>query len=286
MPESPARWYRWLALSAVILVLDLATKSWISQSFQLGESRYVTPFFNLVLAHNAGAAFSFLAGAGGWQRWFFVVVTIVVSAVLLAMLRKGHANRLLATALALVLGGAAGNLWDRATLGYVVDFLQVHGGGYYFPAFNVADSAITIGVILLLWDSFRGEPGARERPAMNEPIEILLAKPRGFCAGVDRAIAIVERALALHGAPIYVRHEIVHNKFVVEDLRAKGAVFVEELDEVPPGATVIFSAHGVSLAVRARGRGARPQGVRRHLPAGDQGPRRGRRRCASRAARS
>jgi 4-hydroxy-3-methylbut-2-enyl diphosphate reductase len=80
--------------------------------------------------------------------------------------------------------------------------------------------------------------------------EILLAQPRGFCAGVDRAIAIVERALELHGAPIYVRHEIVHNKFVVDDLRAKGAVFVEELDEVPPGATVIFSAHGVSLEVR------------------------------------
>jgi 4-hydroxy-3-methylbut-2-enyl diphosphate reductase len=86
---------------------------------------------------------------------------------------------------------------------------------------------------------------------MNRPTEVLLAKPRGFCAGVDRAIAIVERALELHGAPIYVRHEIVHNKFVVEDLRAKGAVFVEELDEVPPGSTVIFSAHGVSLAVRA-----------------------------------
>ena len=85
---------------------------------------------------------------------------------------------------------------------------------------------------------------------VTDAAEVLLAKPRGFCAGVDRAIAIVERALALHGAPIYVRHEIVHNKFVVEDLRAKGAVFVEELDEVPSGATVIFSAHGVSLDVR------------------------------------
>ena len=85
---------------------------------------------------------------------------------------------------------------------------------------------------------------------MSEPVEILLAKPRGFCAGVDRAIAIVERALSLHGAPIYVRHEIVHNKYVVDDLRAKGAVFVEELDEVPTGATVIFSAHGVSIDVR------------------------------------
>jgi 4-hydroxy-3-methylbut-2-enyl diphosphate reductase len=87
-------------------------------------------------------------------------------------------------------------------------------------------------------------------PVTDDPIEVLLAKPRGFCAGVDRAIAIVERALELHGAPIYVRHEIVHNKFVVDDLRAKGAVFVEELDEVPSGATVIFSAHGVAIDVR------------------------------------
>jgi 4-hydroxy-3-methylbut-2-enyl diphosphate reductase len=85
---------------------------------------------------------------------------------------------------------------------------------------------------------------------MSDPAEVLLAKPRGFCAGVDRAIAIVERALEMHGAPIYVRHEIVHNKFVVDDLRAKGAIFVEELDEVPSGATVIFSAHGVALEVR------------------------------------
>src|SRR3989449_1337711 len=85
----------------------------------------------------------------------------------------------------------------------------------------------------------------------NGPMEVLLANPRGFCAGVERAIEIVERALELHGAPIYVRHEIVHNKYVVEDLRAKGAVFVEELDEVPVGATVIFSAHGVAKAVRA-----------------------------------
>ena len=94
---------------------------------------------------------------------------------------------------------------------------------------------------------------------MPEPTEIVLAKPRGFCAGVDRAIAIVERALEVHGAPIYVRHEIVHNKFVVEDLREKGAVFVEELSEVPAGGTVIFSAHGVSLAVR---REAEERGLR------------------------
>jgi signal peptidase II len=158
MPDARIPWHRWLWLSAVVLALDLATKAWITSLFQLGETLVVTPFFNLVLAHNSGAAFSFLAGAGGWQRWFFIAVTIAVGAVLVTMLRRHHSNRLLATAVALVLGGAAGNLWDRALTGHVVDFIQVHGAGYYFPAFNVADSAITVGVILLLWDSFRGEP--------------------------------------------------------------------------------------------------------------------------------
>ena len=162
MPDARSRWYRWLGVSAVVLVLDLATKAWITSLFQLGETRVVTPFFNLVLAYNSGAAFSFLAGAGGWQRWFFIVVTVAVGAVLVTMLRRHHANRLLAVAVALVLGGAAGNLWDRALTGHVVDFIQVHGAGYYFPAFNVADSAITVGVILLLWDSFRGEPKAQK----------------------------------------------------------------------------------------------------------------------------
>ena len=158
MPEARGRWYLWLWLSAAVTALDLATKAWITSLFQLGETLVVTPFFNLVLAHNSGAAFSFLADAGGWQRWFFVAVTLLVSAVLVGMLRKHPGNRLLSTALALVLGGAAGNLWDRALTGHVVDFIQVHAAGYYFPAFNVADSAITVGVILLLWDSFRGEP--------------------------------------------------------------------------------------------------------------------------------
>ncbi len=162
MPEArPGPWWRWLALSAAVAAADLATKAWVSAAFQVGDVHVVTPFFNLVLWHNPGAAFSFLAGAGGWQRWFFVAVTLAVSAVILAMLRKSGGNRLLAAALALVLGGALGNLWDRLTLGHVVDFIQLHAAGYYWPAFNVADSAITVGVVLILWDGVRDARAAR-----------------------------------------------------------------------------------------------------------------------------
>jgi signal peptidase II len=156
MPEPvQAPWWRWLAVSAAVAVLDLATKAWVSASFAPGEVHVVAPFLNLVLWHNPGAAFSFLAGAGGWQRWFFVGVTVAVSVVLLALLRRNPGNRLLATALSLVLGGAAGNLWDRVQLGHVVDFIQLHAAGYYWPAFNVADSAISVGVALILWDGLR-----------------------------------------------------------------------------------------------------------------------------------
>ena len=156
MPERrQLPWQRWLGVSAAVALLDFATKAWVSAVFAPGELLVLTPFLNLVLWHNPGAAFSFLAGAGGWQRWFFVVVTLVIAAILLAMLRRSGANRLLATALALVLGGAAGNLWDRLTLGQVVDFIQLHAAGYYWPAFNVADSAITVGVVLIVWDGFR-----------------------------------------------------------------------------------------------------------------------------------
>ena len=160
-------WTRWLLLSAVVVALDLATKAWITATLRYGEVHEVTPFFNLVLVHNKGAAFSFLADAGGWQRWFFTGVTIVISAVLVWMLRRQHGNRLLAVALALVLGGAIGNLWDRVSLGHVVDFVQLHAAGYSWPAFNVADSAISVGVALLLWDSVRPGHGAatlQEKP--------------------------------------------------------------------------------------------------------------------------
>ena len=161
-----ASWARWLALSAAVVALDLATKAWVSAAFRYGEVREVTAFFNLVLVHNTGAAFSFLADAGGWQRWFFTAVAAAISAVIVVMLRRHHANRLLAAGLALVLGGALGNLHDRVRFGYVVDFVQLHAAGYYWPAFNVADSAITVGVVLLLWDGLRS--GSAPAPATRQ----------------------------------------------------------------------------------------------------------------------
>ena len=161
MREARKGWARWLLVSAAVAALDLATKAWVSSAFMHGETHEVTPFFNMVLMYNTGAAFSFLANAGGWQRWFFTLVTIVVSAVIVYMLRRQRGERAVAFALALVLGGALGNLYDRLTLGHVVDFIQLHAAGYYWPAFNVADSAITVGVAILIWDSLRPRAGAR-----------------------------------------------------------------------------------------------------------------------------
>ena len=154
MPERSAPgWARWLAVSAAVVVLDLASKAWITHAFAPGEAHGITSFFSLVLVYNTGAAFSFLADAGGWQRWFFTLLTIVISAVLVVALRRPHASRVVPLALALVLGGALGNLWDRLTLGHVVDFILVHWESHTFPAFNLADSAISVGVALLIWGS-------------------------------------------------------------------------------------------------------------------------------------
>jgi signal peptidase II len=147
--------HRWLALSAAVIALDLYTKYLVQRAFSLGDHYYVTRFFDIVRYHNEGAAFSFLAGAGGWQRFFFSAVAILASVVILFLLRKHKTERLFCFALALVLGGALGNLYDRLTLGYVVDFLFFHYQSWYWPAFNVADSAITCGVVLLLIDSFK-----------------------------------------------------------------------------------------------------------------------------------
>ncbi|MDH4284240.1 MAG: signal peptidase II [Gallionellaceae bacterium] len=145
----------WLSLAALIIVLDQASKLWISNHFSYGESLQVLAFFNLVLAHNTGAAFSFLNDAGGWQRWMFSAIAIVAAVWIVRLLRQHAHETLFCLALALILGGALGNLIDRVAYGYVVDFLDFYWGGYHFPAFNVADSAISVGAALLILDSFR-----------------------------------------------------------------------------------------------------------------------------------
>lgn len=145
----------WLALALVVIVADQFTKTLILGWFQLGDSRHVTSFFNLVRVHNTGAAFSFLHDAAGWQRWFFVGLGIAAALFIVWMLRRHGEQRLFCVALALILGGALGNVIDRLMHGYVVDFIQVHHGGWYFPSFNVADSAITLGAILLILDELR-----------------------------------------------------------------------------------------------------------------------------------
>lgn len=146
----------WLWLSLLVIVLDLGSKQLASLLLNYGEPVTVLPVFDLTLLHNKGAAFSFLAGQNGWQRWFFAVIAVGVSSVLLVWLKRTPRQQAwLCCALALILGGALGNLWDRLTLGYVVDFISLHYAQYYYPAFNLADSAITVGAIMLIWDMWR-----------------------------------------------------------------------------------------------------------------------------------
>ena len=145
----------WLGIAATVIVLDQLTKAMIVAAFQLGDARVLTPFFDIVRAHNRGAAFSFLNDAGGWQRWFFAVLGIAAAAFIVWMLRRHGGQRMFGWALALILGGALGNVIDRVARGHVIDFLQVHWKQHYFPSFNVADSAITIGAVLLVLDELR-----------------------------------------------------------------------------------------------------------------------------------
>lgn len=146
---------KWLAISALIVALDVYTKFLVQSAFDYGDHLVITSFFDLVRYHNEGAAFSFLANAGGWQKLFFSGISMIAIVVITYLLRKHTTQKLFCFALALVLGGAIGNLYDRLTLGYVVDFLFFHYQGYAWPAFNVADSAICVGVALLFWDSFK-----------------------------------------------------------------------------------------------------------------------------------
>jgi len=146
---------KWLWLSLLALILDQASKLAVDGSMQLYQSIRIMPYFNLTYVHNTGAAFSFLSEAGGWQRWFFAGLALVISVVIAFWLaRLKRHETLLAVALALVLGGAMGNLIDRLAYGYVIDFLDVYYQDWHWPAFNIADSAITLGVILMLAESF------------------------------------------------------------------------------------------------------------------------------------
>jgi signal peptidase II len=151
----------WLWLSFAVIVLDQATKFLVVRFFELYERVEVLPVLDFTLLHNTGAAFSMLANASGWQRWFFIGLACVVSVVLVVWIwRTPRGEKLLPLALSLILGGAIGNVIDRIWHGYVVDFIHAHWGAAYFPAFNIADSAITVGAALLIFDAFR-----EKRPA-------------------------------------------------------------------------------------------------------------------------
>ena len=142
----------WLGLALLILIADQFTKVLILGYYKLGDATNVTSFFNVVRVHNSGAAFSFLAGAGGWQRWLFTVIGVAAALFIVWLLRSHPGQRLFSFALACIFGGALGNVIDRSLHGYVVDFLDFHYAAWHFPAFNVADAAITVGAVCLVLD--------------------------------------------------------------------------------------------------------------------------------------
>jgi len=144
----------WFAGAAAIVLADRLTKLWVLEAFASGERLPVTGFFNLVLVFNKGAAFSFLAGASGWQTPVFAALSSIAAVVITVLILRNPGNRMLCLALGLILGGALGNLWDRLLWGHVVDFLDFHAAGWHWPAFNVADSAISVGAALLILESF------------------------------------------------------------------------------------------------------------------------------------
>ena len=150
--SSRASIWPWLGWALLILVADQVTKLLIVGSYRLGDFTTITSFFNIVRAHNTGAAFSFLAQAGGWQRWLFTGFGVLAALLIVWQLRAHPGQKLFSFALASILGGAIGNVIDRMVYGYVVDFLDFHAAGWHFPAFNVADAGISLGAVLLIVD--------------------------------------------------------------------------------------------------------------------------------------
>lgn len=169
---APPRWTRWLGLAALVMLLDQASKQAVLAVLGLGERVPVTDFFNIVLVHNPGAAFSMLADQGGWQRWLFTALGLGASAWMAWMIRQHPGQKLMAAALSLIIGGALGNVVDRLVYGHVIDFIDVHGRWFeplfaygHFPAFNIADSAISVGAVLLIADEWRRAREAKKLQA-------------------------------------------------------------------------------------------------------------------------
>ena len=196
MARSPARGGNapslalWLALAAIVILADQVTKTLILGAFQYGDTQPVTSFFNIVRAHNSGAAFSFLAGASGWQRWFFAGLGLVASIFIVWMMRSHPTQRLFCFAVSMIMGGALGNVVDRLLHGYVVDFLQFRFAvleplfpGGYFPSFNIADSAITLGAFCLILDEILRVRRARWIGARRRRRP---ERPRDTCTDADR----------------------------------------------------------------------------------------------------
>ena len=148
---------KYIVIAFLIVILDLISKQWIFNHLDFGSALVITPFFNIVHFQNTGAAFSFLSEASGWQRYFFIVVSLIAIVIIIRLMRERLKQPLLCLALAFVLGGALGNLCDRSYYGFVIDFIYVHYEAYYWPAFNVADSFISIGVALILYDAFKNK---------------------------------------------------------------------------------------------------------------------------------
>ncbi len=150
---------KWLGLSLVLFAGDQASKLWVVANFDLYESKALLPLLNVTYVHNTGAAFSFLSSAGGWQRWFFVGIALIASITLTVWLsRLKSSERWMAVTLSLILGGAIGNLFDRISYGYVIDFIDVYYQAWHWPVFNIADCAISVGVVMMLIDTFRTRP--------------------------------------------------------------------------------------------------------------------------------